>query len=201
MTDIIIDVDDVLLDWQGAFAKHYGLDPTGPSTWDLRPWAGPDAHDKVKAFNASEKFKHIPFVPGALDFFDQFEAAALPHRLHILTACGDSNSVVHARLANLRIIDSLITSYRFLPLGASKKEALAQMSPGSILIEDNVGHAQDAVGLGMTAFVFRKNHNRQQELESPADSRLFWIDTWQPVLDYLSHNTGESHEAIHRTGD
>ena len=186
--NLILDVDEVILDWQAAFVKWTALsglklDPAGPTSWDLTDWAGPEALSLVRQFNTTPSFAQIPFTTGTLEFFEDFKRLDLSYPIKLITSCGVTPATISARRKNLSAIDSAVSEYHFLPLGASKKERLASCPAGSILVEDNVSHALDAVNLGLTAFVFKRNHNRR---DLGVDPRLIWIDSWKPVLRALA---------------
>lgn len=188
--NLILDVDEVILDWQAAFVKWisqaYGLelDPAGPNSYDLTNWAGTEAVSLVRQFSTTPGFGEIPYTSGTLTFFEEFQRLSLPHSIKLITSCGVEDCTVNARRKNLRAIDPFVSEYHFLPLDAPKKEKLAACPPGSILVEDNVNHALEAVNLGMTAFVFKRSHNRR---DLSIDPRLIWVDSWKPVLNTLSN--------------
>jgi hypothetical protein len=190
--NLILDVDGVILDWQAAFVKwvyqahDLGLDPAGPNSYDLTGWAGTEAMSLVHQFSSTPGFGEIPYTSGTLTFFEDFQRLGLPHSIKLITSCGVEDCTVNARRKNLSAIDLFVSEYHFLPLGAPKKEKLAACSPGSVLVEDNVNHALDAVNLGMTAFVFKRSHNHR---DLGIDPRLIWIDSWKPVLNTLCNLT------------
>lgn len=194
---IIFDCDDVLLDWQEGFRNWMGalngihLDPAGPSSWDMNSWVGRSAMPFVERFNASITFGSLLPCPGAKEAVRRLYAAG--NNLHVVTACSDDPTTVARRERNLdRVFGDVFTSIICVPIGQSKADALREIvdaNPATvpIWVEDNVRHATTGHGLGLNAFVMRRNHNRHLETCTIATVRpMTWIDTFSELLDHLT---------------
>lgn len=191
MTHFIFDCDDVLLNWQSAFALYLGnrgidLHIDGPTEWCMSNWIGctpAAARAWVGRFNASTAFGHMEAMPGAYDVLWALHDAG--HVIDILTACGDGAVTRIARQTNLdRVFDrDGRVPYQVMtcvPLGASKSEKLLNYAlsskRGSLrFVEDNWEHARAGTTLGIESYCLRRSHNRQQEADNPM-SDVLWID-------------------------
>lgn len=205
MTHFIFDCDDVLLDWQSGFTNYLhgrGVhpDPAGPKDWDLSKWIGCSplfARQLVEDFNSTRGFAHLEPMPGMKNAVWALHDAG--HSISVLTCCGDGMRRRRDRIGNLyrafgrfpdRSSFNMETPWQpevviTLPLGASKKEALAGMRRDAILIEDNYYHAWDAASLGMDAICLRRTHNRKEE-EVSVGSGVVWVDDLLPLLNHYA---------------
>jgi hypothetical protein len=106
--NLILDVDEVILDWQAAFVKWsyqaHGLklDPAGPNSYDLTGWAGTKAMSLVHQFSSTPSFGEIPYTSGTLTFFEDFQRLGLPHSIKLITSCGVEDCTVNARRKKLK---------------------------------------------------------------------------------------------------
>lgn len=199
MTHFIFDCDDVLLDWEGSFARFLGdrgilLDPAGPQEWDLSHWIGCSqevARIWVRRHNQSLYFARMQATPGAHDLLWQLHGAR--HRISVLTACGDDEKTQRARWGCLdrefnvfagSDFHSPFTSadVHFLPLGASKFDFLHALPVRReiVFIEDNFEHARSGALCGIQSYCLRRSHNRHQEVANP-DSGVIWIDNLDEI--------------------
>lgn len=189
MTHWIFDCDDVLLNWQSAFAMYLGdrgitVKTQGPDKWCLSDWIGcapASARAWVELFNGSESFGHMRAMPGAFETIWRLHDAG--DTIDILTACGDRATTRQMRQSN---IDKLFMRdgrspfknvVSFLPLGASKADALlgyTRVYPVGDLrfVEDNYDHALAGSRVGITSYCLRRSHNRHQE----TTGSVVWID-------------------------
>lgn len=187
---IILDCDDVLLDWLDGFKNFVsavecrrieGL----PSSWDMSTWLGltPAAsREMIAQFNHSSRFAALKACPNAVE-----NVAALKemgHRLTVLTSCSDHAVVVARRKINLeQIFGDVFEQVICLPLGESKKKWLGILERG-LWIEDNYGHAVSGHDCGHKSFMVRRSHNRSHE--KPGDPLVTWIDDLRPIASLLS---------------
>jgi hypothetical protein len=135
--NLILDVDEVILEWHAAFLEWTALsglklDPAGPSSWDLTDWAGPEALSLVRQFNTSSSFAQIPFTTGTLEFLEEYQRLGSPYPIKLLTSCGVEEATLNARRRNLSAIESFVSECHFLPLGASKKDQLTSYLPNRV---------------------------------------------------------------------
>lgn len=191
MTHFIFDCDDVLLNWQSAFALYLGnrginLRIDGPAEWCMSNWIGCTpvaAKSWVTRFNASPAFGHMALMPEAYETLWALHDAG--HTIEILTACGDACATRQARQANLDRVfqrDGALPYSRVtcLPLGESKFDflwnATRNRDPRKVaFVDDNYAHAKSGAMVGVTSYCTRRSHNRQQEADNPM-SDVLWID-------------------------
>ena len=181
MTNIILDCDDVLLDWQTGFIAYlstkHNLDPDPAllDDWNMDEWLGRDALPLIAEFNASKHFGHIAARHDASAVVPMLYHAG--HNLVVLTACSTDDDVVARRKLNLYCEFSFVFSdIMCVPLGESKKSILEKMPP-SVFIEDSVSQAKHGVAAGHEVYVMRRNHNIKLRHEP-----LRWIDSFYDLV-------------------
>jgi hypothetical protein len=187
--NIILDCDDVLLDWVKRFRyfcmSERGLNPAeaGPGSWRMTEWLGvsdDEALVLIKDFNASHHFAFLEPVVGARHAVAQL---ARNHSLHVLTACSTDPETVERRELNLlREFGAVFDSIHCIDLGHSKVSALNGFPPG-IWIEDNYKHAVSGVEAGHRTFLRRRPHNLSLEAESIPE--ITWFTEWSEVLAHI----------------
>lgn len=186
---IILDCDDVLLDWVKRFryfcVTERGLNPAeaGPSSWRMTEWLGvsdDEALNLIKDFNASHHFAFLEPVVGARHAIARL---ARNHSLHVLTACSTDPKIVERREKNLKVaFYNVFSSIRCLDLGQSKDSELRGFPP-SIWIEDNYKHAVAGVNAGHRTFLRRRPHNLS--LEATSIPEITWFTKWSEVLAHI----------------
>lgn len=187
--NIILDCDDVLLDWIKRFrlfaTDRLGreLPEAGPGSWRMSEWLGVDddmALVLIVEFNASHHFAFLEPVEGAQEVIAHL---ARKHTLHVVTACASDPETIERRELNLerhfgRVFDSVLC----LDLGQSKAAALRGFPPG-IWIEDNYKHAVAGVHAGHRTLLRRRPHNFSLEAESIPE--ITWFTEWSEVLAHI----------------
>ena len=187
--NIILDCDDVLLDWVKRFRyfcmTERGLNPdeAGPGAWKMTDWLGvsDDAAVKlIQEFNASHHFAFLDEVEGAKEAIARL---ARSHTLHVLTACSTDEETVARRELNLsRVFGPVFQAVKCIDLGASKATHLREFEP-SIWIEDNYKHAVAGVEAGHRTFLRRRPHNRS--LEAASIPEITWFTAWSEVVAHI----------------
>jgi len=194
---VILDCDDVLLDWCDGFSSWMrgakGLDlPGKPHTWDLSHWTGlPAAETRaaVEEFNRSIDFAWLRSIDGAVPAL--VDLCLKGHPLFVLTSCSAEAKVRDARIENLsRNFGSNILppdKVFCLPLGANKQNhlrALRDLYGSCHWIEDNFHHALDGHAIGHQSIMMRRPHNREHE-RSEIGGTVEWASDWQDALSLL----------------
>lgn len=187
---ILIDCDDVLLDWQKGFRswlqEKYSmrLDPAGPRDWSLSEWLGMSDEaclNMVKRFNFSVQFGYLNALPDARGSISHLSATG--REMYVITSCGSALPTLKKRRRNLtRHFGTAFSDVINVPLGGSKQQQLASFEP-SIWIEDNYANALAGVECGHHTFMMRRNHNRKDE--SASDDRITWVDDWHELISRL----------------
>lgn len=189
MTTILLDCDDVLLDWVSSFrrfcAVRHGVKfaRAEPCDWSMSEWLGVSDDEAlllVKRFNRSSDFEYLMPVEGAAEVVLDL---ALDHELHVVTSCSSDAITTAARKRNLmRHFGPVFDSVTCLDLGAPKAPVLAQFDAG-VWIEDNYRHAVAGVEAGHRTFMRRRPHNVAQEATSHPE--ITWFTEWSEVLAHL----------------
>ncbi len=161
---LIMDVDDVLLDWIAGFRHHlvqlgYKTHGDLPPSWDLSDWIVPSVgfqpvsvETLVLDFNSSDSFAQLQPVNGALRTL--MLAKSRGFDIVAVTSCSDTGPIVDKRVANLREhFADLISSVVCLPLGASKTSIFRNF-PNGIVVDDRVKNLKAALEVGLNTVLF-----------------------------------------------
>lgn len=186
---ILVDIDDVLLDWIGgfeAFVKSKGIQTktNRPMNWDLGAWIEHDrVIDLVTEFNNSRDFGTLLPVDGAVGAISQL---AEKHEIHAITCCGESEDIIRRRAVNIKaFFGDDIGKITCLPLGVSKIDALKVYPKGSVWIEDKWENAVDGAELGMRSILLDKPYNGGQK----QDERVTRLHRWCDIVDHIKENS------------
>ncbi len=187
--NIILDCDDVLLDWIKRFRffcmSERFLDPdeVGPGSWSMAEWLGvteDEAFSMIQDFNASHHFAFLDAVDGAQEAIKRLSRG---HTLHVLTACAKDAETIERRELNLqREFGPVFWTVQCLALGESKAAHLRAFDPG-IWIEDNYKHAVAGVEAGHRTFLRRRPHNAS--LEAASIPEITWFTEWSEVVAHI----------------
>lgn len=185
---VILDVDDVLLDWSASFLRYanwkYRAKPVKeqPDSWHLSEYFGVASeviHEWVKDFNSSPHFCDLAALPGAKHAVSHF--AKNGHPIFAVSSCWGNMQTPILRQTNLfSHFGNVFSEIMCLPLGADKTPYLAGIADG-IWVEDNYTNAVAGHAAGHKTFMMRRPHNRS--LESSSIPEIEWIDSWKPVID------------------
>ena len=189
--NILIDCDDVLLDWQRGFRSwlrdihNISAHPSGPTSWDMSDWLGLSSNDcfsLVTQFNSSKDFGFLPALPTAVEVVRTLKQKG--HSLYVITSCGIDPQTIQSRSDNLishfgDVFDEVIA----VPLGVGKQVHL-QSFERSIWVEDNYKNALSGLQCGHQTYMMRRNHNRNDE--STSHDQIAWVDDWHDLSDLIS---------------
>lgn len=188
MTTVLLDCDDVLLDWLGGFADFAAERLNrpiehDPHDWDMSEWLGVNVDvvcELISEFNASPAFGDLKAVDGSRDVIHTMLSDGC--RLHVITSCSSARSTVEMRRANLEREFGVGTfdSIHCLDLGQSKQTILQAWKPGALWIEDNYKNALMGLEAGHDVLIRERAHNKQyQELH---EDRVGWFSEWKEML-------------------
>ena len=164
---LILDVDNVLLDHRVAFIdwmkRVKGIDvclksnPADP--YDLL--SSPEISENKKQeyigeFNESQFFGRLSVIDGAakgvrilaLNYMDRFSHIAA------LSSCGTAPITVELRSRQMRLEFPDISEIICLRRSSSKHHALMAFPHKSVLVDDSIGHMNEAWNAGITAILF-----------------------------------------------
>lgn len=186
MRTVLLDCDDVLLNWLDGFRQHMmkelGRDicSKGPDSWLMHNWleiAEEEVVPHIQAFNESMAFGDLQPVEGAVR---AVEALAETAEVHVITSCSADQLTWDLRYENLRQhFGPTFASLECLDLGQSKRDALAKYQGNVVWVEDNLKNAMLGVELGHRTYMRRTSHNRP--LEADSDKRITWFSHWDEL--------------------
>lgn len=190
--NILVDCDDVLLDWIGGFwdfceeEVQRSLDRRGPMGWCMSSWIGVEPEtsmEMIREFNGSHRFGNLRPTVGAVETFRELSKT---NEIHVITSCSTAPETVAMRERNLEdVFGNIFSSITCLDLGTPKTAALQKHS-SSIWVEDNVRNALIGADLGHTTFVRRVTHNRHQEVRKECLGKLQWFSEWAEFHENIS---------------
>ena len=185
---ILLDCDDVLLNWLDGFRKYCAsklgkeICDRGPKDWVMDEWLGTEPHETIQLiqeFNSSEEFGNLDPVKGAPPIL---KATALHTqvRMHVITSCSSDWDTVEMRKANLKQhYGDIFDSVHCLDLGQPKDKILHSFSP-CVWFEDNIKHALAGVRFGHKVFMRQTSHNLRHKEEAEA-AGITWFDDWRKI--------------------
>lgn len=188
MTHVILDCDDVLLDWLGGFrawlrGRHESVPSEPPSTWSLADWLGVSDSECLRLiaeFNDSWFFGRLDPVPGAVEAVTALRDSG--YTLTVLTSCSDDPVVARRRRENLEgVFGTSFDRVVCLGLGESKATWLSALRHG-IWVEDNYKNALHGLSAGHRTYMVRRSHNRADEQQSHPE--ITWIDDLRPDFHF-----------------
>lgn len=190
MKTILVDCDDVLLDWISGFSnfcKLKGLKPKGhkPSDWDMSGWLQVEPSDVkrlIHEFNEeSDMFAEIPALSDAHKIVPHLYEEG--YRFVVITACSDKSHVINRRKDNLHtLFGDVFDEIHCIPTGHSKVELL-QKYQSTLWVEDNYHNALAGIDTGHKSVVIRRPHN--QKFEQSDNSGAVWLDDWHEIYGNL----------------
>lgn len=193
MKAIIMDVDQVLLDYSGRLREYvnsqYGKSIRGlPDKWDLTGWlelsSQAEANQIMDDFSRSFEFGTLDAFPGADVVLHQFLREG--YALICLTACGTEDITVALRRANLfHRFGDIFEEVNFVDRTDSKREVLSRICSEydvKAFFDDKPENIMDAIGLDINHLVLMKSpHNREFRGLNPEDidTAFSWYDCKQ----------------------
>jgi len=181
---LIIDVDDVLLDWTSSFGKfiteHYGYKgvPLGENPkrlWDILNTDKETVIKIMKEHNNSSYF-------GELEYFKDSKLFNEPNnfdKVVCVTSCGTEPEVQLARTKNLNnLFPGFIDEITFLPYFSEKskeftKIVLEHKDYEIFLLDDNVADVEFALTKGVLATVYKSSFYSSKGLQTVNNSQEF----------------------------
>lgn len=176
---ILTDVDDVLLDYAGGFTKHYSLTNAKKNVNTFEEAFG-FSHDVVadmiQRYNASEHFKNLTSVGGALDAIKKL---AGDFEIIAITACGTDPSIRASRAKNLEaIFGEYISDIHYVDLFQSKSDKLKLFKDsGAYWIEDNIKNYYTGLDNGLQSLLLKTEFN------APSNEKTFY--NWDDICSHI----------------
>ncbi len=178
--NIILDCDDVLLQWSAGFKpwmekrgytqriheeSHFPVNSQYAISYE-------EACKLVDEFNTSFYFGMLDPTPGARKAVDWMIADG--YRLYVVTSCGTDPSTRRNRHTNLDFVfgPSAFESITFLDHGTSKMTKCAEF-PGSFLVDDRYETCLEAERHGIVTPIYMENYmNRHLPWNGPRINSL-----------------------------
>lgn len=186
---IAIDVDQVLVEWLRAFAEWMveigntmtcrHEDVEWAHFWDA--FVGEDKESIyrwVRAFNMTERFSRLPFIPGALEGVNALRRELSSNiRLVAVTSAGSDPATFELRSKNLEPFG--LDEIHVVPLRAEKTAVLKAVN-ALVLVDDLPKYCAQADAAGIVSILFDAPHNRQITHPRRACG-------WSDVPDLVAH--------------
>ena len=202
---ILLDCDDVLLDFLPGFLAHArtrGLDPdpAGPGQFNMAPWLGLSGEDTlalIREFNDGEGtgFDTLDPIPGAVAGVQALRAAG--YRLRVVSSFSGCAAAHARRAGNLERAfgADAFEGLDAAPIGSSKVEILARHEP-SPFVDDLLRNAREAHEVGHSAILLRAHHNARDFLASSLDFPIRRVTDWEELLVALEAGPGAASVSV-----
>jgi phosphoglycolate phosphatase-like HAD superfamily hydrolase len=192
---ILVDCDDVLLNWTEGFRLFFEhrhgrkLDPRGTDHWNLCNWTGLTIEESAKEVNefnmVSWEFGGLPAVPGAVSAIKNLHSMYLCD-IAVITSCSTSPQTVALRKANLfHVFGDVFSAVHCVDLGESKATHLADYYP-TFWVEDNVSNAVLGLKYGHHSIVLETRQN--SPLKEETQDKLSWVNSWREIEEIIAKN-------------
>ena len=149
---IVLDIDGVILDWFSGFkawmtSKGHKV-VGGPATsWNMTETfpklSRVEINIQIDEFSRTAEFGKLREVDDAQFGVGELRKAFPDWPVVAVTCSGTHPRTVAQRCWN--VMHYNLSEIYTLPLGAAKTETLRRWAPGSIIVEDNLKHCEDAV--------------------------------------------------------
>lgn len=190
LTNLLCDVDGVLLDWSGAFRdwaeRHHGplpptdvTDPNYAHEWlGLSKEAG---HDVIQQFQNSDALANIPPYPDAVARVRELRSRGF--LLICVTSCGQASEIVARRERNLKsVFGDIFSEIVCLPVHASKKDTLNRYARG-IWVDDATYHVADGHAVGHRSFFMHRDVHSIPHETPPYEIVRDWDELYEQLVD------------------
>ncbi|MGG5812567.1 hypothetical protein [Falsiroseomonas sp. CW058] len=156
---VLLDVDDVLIDWSGGFhpwmlARGAIRDPGGAASWDLcgsypgLAWG--EILAEINAFARSDSYRDMPLRDGAAREVAALRAAGCD--VYAVTCCGTDPAILANREHQLR--DLPLKGVFPLDHSDPKAPIYARFLPGAVVVDDAPKHLETAMRFGHAAIAY-----------------------------------------------
>jgi len=191
---LALDVDMVLLDYLKGFVAwlrsngyHVTCEAHEIRDWDFNGVLPGVPRDEflglINEFAVSPEFGLLETVQGAREAIGTLRDEFPDLEIVAITSAGTEAVTERMRRANLEMHDFGISSVTVLPLGASKRDNLLALPPGSIFVDDLIKNVRVAEECGMTAILFRQPYNLRETCHLSAED---WTEALSLIREALT---------------
>jgi hypothetical protein len=161
MNNIIVDVDDVTLDWTAEMSEFVGVDLTNTSKriHECLDITFEEEVELIKTFNSSEKFGQLSLKPGAKEGIELLKSN---FNIHFVTSCGASFITKQLRTQQLSSLFGNDVNFTFLDVHEPKNNVILDIKP-IIIIDDNFDNVSFARLHGARGYLFDAPWSRNKE--------------------------------------
>ncbi len=195
---LAVDIDGVVLDhplgmydWAISKGIEVGCRPEELDSYTMSPMFPGKTQDEIYymlvQFSLDEKFANLPPIPGFIDALRFFRNEEPDLRVIAITAPGADERTRSSRIKNVECFG--FDEVHVLELGASKKQHLMQLPPGTVYVDDLLSHVLAADLIGLQAFLFRQPHNVR-------DNHHRVLSDWQCAVPIIANCLGLKSRAI-----
>lgn len=194
MKQLLIDCDEVLLDWIPVF-QNFAENKLGrkfvgyPVQYTLSDWMGVSSEERIETIlefnNHHEDFAHLPAFKKSEIYLPLIKN--LGYELVVITACSPHPQAQEKRNRNLQsVFGDIFADVIYVENSGAKNEVLKKYEP-TIFIEDNFDNAKMGADIGHESFVIRQPYNTMYESHN-YDSITF-VDDWCHIFKILKPAT------------
>ncbi len=188
---ILLDVDDVLLDWFSGFERymvHLGYGPEeSHDQWDLDKVFNFPKKEKtslISNFNTSWEFGTLAPLPGAKKGLNRLKKEGF--RFVAITSCSTNPTTISLRKTNLFwCFGDVFEAVHCLNLGESKETHLADYRP-TWWVEDKFENAVAGLKFGHRSILINKAHNENEVHED-----IIRVKAWNQITKLILNNDNE----------
>lgn len=190
---LLVDVDDVLLDWFPAFKTFVEnelniiISEDRASEYSMQDWLKlplNEIRDLIDAFDRNhESFGGLKSMRQAEIYLPKFYENG--YKIVAITASSIHPPSMRRRKDNLvREFDDIFENFHFVDR-SEEKERYLKLYASSFWIEDKISNAQLGHDLGHTGIVMRQLSNKDDELKYP---HLTWVNDWSEIYNMINKN-------------
>lgn len=161
---LLVDCDDVLLNWDSYLRKHLSTHAIHPATHVAehrlyRDWIGLPDHEMLRHIDLCHAHPEFESIEPHLDVLTVLPSLIeRGYEFVVVTGCGDAPHVTQARHRNLRNhFGSFYREIVFTGRGESKRDALARFPEAHAFIDDLPHNLEVAQEVGLRPIWFQNN--------------------------------------------
>ena len=184
---ILLDVDDVLLDWFSGFNRyvtHLGYKANGDTSYDLSKRYGTTKKEMeriIKRYNKSWEFGTLDPLPHSQESLKKLKKKN--YTFVAITSCSTDPATIALRKSNLYwVFGDVFEAVHCINLGESKETHLADYKP-SWWIEDKAENAESGLKYGHRPILMSQPSNKNYN-----NKEIPKFDSWREIYEFITNN-------------